>query len=63
MPLYEYICNKCGNEFTVLLVKSSQKPICTAQGCDSEDVTKKLSTFSCAIPGSTSGSPFSGGGG
>lgn len=63
MPLYEYTCNKCGRDFTVLLLKSDEKPSCPTPGCKSEEVTKKLSVFSCAVPSGTSGSSFGGGGG
>jgi putative FmdB family regulatory protein len=63
VPIYEYICNKCGREFTALLMSSNKKVNCPTPGCESEDVKKKLSTFSCVVAGGTSGSSFGGGGG
>lgn len=63
VPIYEYMCNKCGREFTVLLMSSNEKATCPTPGCKSEDVTKQLSTFSCAVASGTSGGSLGGGGG
>lgn len=63
MPLYEYTCNKCGRDFTALILKSNEKPTCPTHGCRSEEVTKKLSVFSCTTSNVASGSSFGGGGG
>jgi len=60
MPIYEYKCNACGAEFSLLVMGSSQKIACSS--CGSEDVSKKLSAFSCSLP-SGSGHSFGGGGG
>ena len=51
MPIYEYACNKCGNEFETL-VRSSTVPDCPS--CRSTDLGKKLSVFATA--GSTTDS-------
>lgn len=40
MPIYEYICDSCGDDFELLLL-GSDSPACPA--CDSENVTRKLS--------------------
>jgi len=48
MPIYEYACNKCGQEFETL-VRSGTVPDCP--GCRSTDLEKKLSVF--ATPGSS----------
>ncbi|HWB00166.1 MAG TPA: zinc ribbon domain-containing protein [Pirellulales bacterium] len=40
MPLYEYHCQACGQEFE-LLVRSSDRPQCAA--CGSEQLTKQFS--------------------
>ena len=40
MPIYEYRCEKCGEEFECLVLGST-KPECTA--CNSRNVTKMMS--------------------
>jgi putative FmdB family regulatory protein len=42
MPLYEYRCNACGQQFE-LLVNASDTPRCPS--CDSELIDKQLSVF------------------
>ncbi len=42
MPIYEYKCKKCGEEFEKL-VSGNQKVTCTK--CNSKDVRKKFSVF------------------
>jgi len=42
MPIYEYACRACGNEFETL-VRASDTPSCS--GCGSPDLEKKLSVF------------------
>jgi putative FmdB family regulatory protein len=43
MPIYEYACQECGNEFE-MLVRSSSVPDCPS--CHSTALDKKLSVFS-----------------
>ncbi len=45
MPLFEYRCNECGNEFEkiVRFSEASQNPDCPA--CQGQDTKKKISTF------------------
>ena len=45
MPIYEYVCKKCGkkNEF---LEKLSDQPIKKCPDCGSDDLQKLFSTFS-----------------
>lgn len=45
MPIYEYACGKCGNEFE-MLVRSDTVPGCPS--CRSTEVEKKLSVFATA---------------
>jgi putative FmdB family regulatory protein len=45
MPIYEYACHKCGNEFE-MLVRSSTVPDCPS--CHSTELKKKLSVFATA---------------
>ena len=47
MPIYEYICKSCGEEFETL-VRASSTPDCP--GCHSTELEKKLSVFSTAAP-------------
>ena len=32
MPIYEYVCKKCGKEFEVLVFNKDEKPECPACG-------------------------------
>ena len=50
MPIYEYACHKCGQEFETL-VRSGTIPDCPS--CHSTELEKKLSVFATA--GSTAG--------
>jgi putative FmdB family regulatory protein len=45
MPIYEYACRTCGNEFETL-VRSGVAPDCPS--CRSTDLAKKLSVFATA---------------
>lgn len=48
MPIYEYQCEKCGDDFEKLVPRSdSPLPVCPA--CGSKRVTKQLSNFSAAV--------------
>ena len=44
MPIYDFYCNPCGNEFERLVLKED-KADCPA--CGSYDVKKMVSLFSC----------------
>lgn len=48
MPIYEYACRDCGNEFETL-VRTGVVPECP--GCRSTELAKKLSVFATAHPG------------
>ena len=59
MPIYEYRCRKCGNDFEVIHKADEKEPPCPK--CESKDVEKNLSiTYtgqsSC---GASKKSPFS----
>lgn len=54
MPIYEYLCNDCGNEFEKLMGFSDPKadsPECP--GCQSENTRKRLSTVASFSRGSS----------
>lgn len=61
MPIYEFICNKCGNEFEELVKSSESKVRCPR--CNSTKIDKCFSTFSSAggSCSADSGNPFGGG--
>lgn len=42
MPIYEYRCSECGQQFE-LLVNASDTPCCPS--CDSAQIEKQLSVF------------------
>ena len=65
MPIFEYCCEKCGEEFERLVPRSDTKVHC--EKCGSGEVKKKLSTFSASVRSSggcpaASVCPSSGGG-
>jgi len=43
MPLYEYRCSGCGNQFELLVMKASQVAVCPS--CGSDKVERLLSMF------------------
>ena len=57
MPLFEYICEECGESFEKLVRGSSATILCPS--CASENVRKKLSTLASRIAGGTSTSTAS----
>lgn len=52
MPIFEYSCKRCGNEFETLVRGSS--PAVECPKCHGTELTKKLSAFA-APSGSTAG--------
>ncbi|HXE48810.1 MAG TPA: zinc ribbon domain-containing protein [Ramlibacter sp.] len=48
MPIYEYACHQCGNEFEAL-VRSGTVPECPS--CHSRELKKMLSVFATAASG------------
>lgn len=63
MPIYEYGCNKCGEEFSFLKLSQSQEADCPK--CSSKDVKKRISVFSAgnsSNPGMPAGHTHGGGG-
>lgn len=63
MPIYEYLCNDCGERYEKLVMSKSQAIECPK--CASRKKTAQLSVFSAATKGSNgaSASSASSGGG
>ena len=49
MPIFEYVCSKCGEHFEELLLSSSPEVVCPF--CHSPKVGKILSTFAVSSDG------------
>ncbi|NTU43505.1 MAG: zinc ribbon domain-containing protein [Nitrospirales bacterium] len=60
MPIYEYVCNRCQESFSVLQSITAEKDA-RCPKCGSAEVKKKVSSF-CSIGGvgGGTGSGFSG---
>ena len=48
MPIFEYVCKKCGKNFETLVPNASAKPACPACG-EKGKVARKLSKFAAAV--------------
>ncbi|MEO5358303.1 MAG: zinc ribbon domain-containing protein [Nitrospirae bacterium YQR-1] len=46
MPIYEYVCQDCHNLFSVLQKMGESGAVC--KSCNSTNVKKQFSTFSCS---------------
>ena len=46
MPIYEYSCSKCGDDFELLVFKSDE-PVCP--NCGSKNLQKKMSTCGFSV--------------
>lgn len=62
MPIYEFHCEKCGQD-SEILVRSSKWTGTKCPHCGSSKLNKKLSTFAAAGAAPGSGSKPAGGGG
>lgn len=51
MPLYSYVCKKCGNKFDLLIGVTSGKPEIKCKECGSKDVERALEGFSVGKSG------------
>ncbi len=49
MPIYEYRCSRCNNEFELLVLKTSPSPACPS--CESPDIEQLLSGFAVSSEG------------
>lgn len=59
MPIYEFDCYSCGNEFDKLVRSASAVAEITCPSCDSSNIKKKLSLFSSRAGGNFSTSAAS----
>ncbi|MEJ2056389.1 MAG: zinc ribbon domain-containing protein [Desulfofustis sp.] len=53
MPIYEFICNSCGDEFEAI-VSSTDTTAVSCTSCKSDDVKKVMSASSIKVGGSAS---------
>ena len=53
MPIYEYRCSHCANEFELLILHNSAAPACPS--CDSGEVERLLSGFAVSSEGNRQG--------
>jgi putative FmdB family regulatory protein len=49
MPIYEYVCSKCNNDFEELVFSQSEKVSCPE--CGSKKVERKMSVFAFSSGG------------
>lgn len=46
MPVYEYVCRKCGKKFSVtMLISEHGKKTVRCPKCDSGDVAQQITSF------------------
>ncbi|MFP4354024.1 MAG: FmdB family zinc ribbon protein [Phycisphaerae bacterium] len=58
MPIYEYTCSDCNNEFELLVANHRAKPSCPS--CDSKKLQRKFSTFAAHQKSSAPACPSAG---
>ena len=56
MPIFEYVCNACSQEFEELVFGSNGADEVTCPGCSSAEVKKKISLFASRGDGNNSAS-------
>lgn len=56
MPIFEYVCSQCSNEFETLVRASSPQVECPK--CHSTELRKKLSAFAAPSHASGAGADF-----
>lgn len=63
MPIYEYMCKKCNESFSLLQRVGVTEKDTVCPRCGSKDIKKNPSTFSCSCSidsGFSSGGSYSG---
>jgi putative FmdB family regulatory protein len=56
MPIFEYVCETCGQEFEELVFGSNSANGVSCPGCSSVEVKKKISLFASRGDGNNSAS-------
>ena len=51
MPIYEYICEDCGNCFETIVFQSESEKSPDCPECGKNNTKKQLSSFSCGSGG------------
>jgi putative FmdB family regulatory protein len=51
MPIYEFVCLDCSQAFEKLVLTSGKVVEVTCPTCQSQNVTKKISTFASRLAG------------
>ena len=54
MPLFEFVCSQCGDQFEELVRSSSVIEGVVCPSCHSVEVKKKVSTFASKVSGGSS---------
>ena len=54
MPIYEYVCDECGEKFELFVRSSSQQTGPACPNCGSQKVHKAISLFGVGGTGSSS---------
>ncbi|MCD6309216.1 MAG: zinc ribbon domain-containing protein [Candidatus Eremiobacteraeota bacterium] len=54
MPIYEYVCNKCGKQFEKVVMPEKGDSNIVCPGCNSSDVKRKFSMFASKMGPSAS---------
>ena len=54
MPLFEFVCETCKDDFEELVLGSSAIDTVTCPACGGQQVKKKLSTFASRVAGGSS---------
>ena len=62
MPIYEYACSGCGNEFEKLVRRSSDESSVACPKCGDSHLEQKWSTFAAKADGGSRTEPVAGGG-
>lgn len=51
MPIYEFMCADCGQPFEKLVLSTSKAVEVSCPTCQSQNVTKKISSFASKLSG------------
>jgi putative FmdB family regulatory protein len=58
VPLYEYACSGCGEDFTLLQSMNAAADEAACPECGGDQVAKQFSTFAPSMGGSSSAPPM-----